>query len=154
MSIWNVAKQYVLSDAVFFCFENWYNCMMCMYINLHLNFWASAIDLKKTVMKIFQFWYAAYKTTARNYWISSRNPFCEIVKTDWVWAKNPCKILAFTILHICMTVYSSVADPAPDPVFFVTRIWIRIRENTGSGSESFIHKKTPVIQIFSSNKIV
>ena len=36
--------------------------------------------------------------------------------------------------------------------FWVTRI--RILENTRSRSGSFIHKKTPVIQIFSLNKIV
>ena len=38
--------------------------------------------------------------------------------------------------------------------FLVTRIRIWIRENTGSGSRSFIHKKTPVIQIFLLLKFV
>ena len=46
------------------------------------------------------------------------------------------------MLNICRTIYDeSGLSSVADPVFWVT--WIRIRENTGSGS--FIHKKTPVI---------
>ena len=41
-----------------------------------------------------------------------------------------------------------LGHPDPDP----GKYRIRIRENTGSGS--LINKKTPVIQIFSLNKIV
>ena len=37
---------------------------------------------------------------------------------------------------------------------WVTRTMIRIRENTGSGTGSFIHKKTSVIQIFWLRKIL
>ena len=51
---------------------------------------------------------------------------------------------------------TSVVDPGPDPVrsglFWVTRILILIRENTGSGF--FIHKNTSVFQIISLYKIV
>ena len=70
--------------------------------------------------------------------------FCgKLSKNAIVIAKNLQESDFLLFCHF-LIVFISVADPDPDPVFFVTRI----RINTGSRSGSFVYKKTPCYSNF------